>query len=70
MSRGDPRIAILPVGLVGDAAVDPERRDGIREQGGYAVDQVVLTAFAGDPAEIRDEVLRLGDAFVGLAAEM
>jgi len=47
--------------------VEPKHLAGYRDAG---VDQVVLTAFAGDPAGIRDEVLRLGDAFVGLAAEM
>jgi alkanesulfonate monooxygenase SsuD/methylene tetrahydromethanopterin reductase-like flavin-dependent oxidoreductase (luciferase family) len=47
--------------------VEPKHLAGYRDAG---VDQLVLTAFAGDAAGIRDEVARLGDAFVGPAVEL
>jgi len=47
--------------------VEPKHLAGYRDAG---VDQLVLTAFAGDAAGIRDEVARLGDAFVGPAADL
>jgi probable F420-dependent oxidoreductase len=47
--------------------VAPEHLVQYRDAG---VDQLVLTAFARDAAGIRDEIARLGDAFVGPAAEL
>ena len=47
--------------------VEPKHLPGYRDAG---VDQLVLTAFAADAAGIRDEVARLGDAFVGPAGDL
>jgi probable F420-dependent oxidoreductase len=47
--------------------VEPSHLPAYRDAG---VDQLVLTAFAGDAAGIRDAVARLGEAYVGPAAEL
>ncbi len=47
--------------------VEPDHLTGYRDAG---VDQLVLTAFAFDVDGIRDEVARLGDAFVGSASDL
>ena len=47
--------------------VEPKHLSAYRDAG---VDQLVLTAFAADAAGIRDEVARLGDAFVTRAGEL
>ncbi len=45
--------------------VEPALLPAYRDAG---VDQLVLTAFAGDPAGMREMVLRLGDQYVGAAS--
>jgi probable F420-dependent oxidoreductase len=47
--------------------VEPALLPGYRDAG---VDQLVLTAFAGDPAGMREMVLRLGDEYVGKASAL
>jgi probable F420-dependent oxidoreductase len=47
--------------------VEPALLPGYRDAG---VDQLVLTAFAADPAGMREMVLRLGDEYVGKASSL
>jgi probable F420-dependent oxidoreductase len=47
--------------------VEPALLAAYRDAG---VQQLVLTAFAGDPAGIRETVLRLGDEYVGAARDL